>query len=207
MQPRSLIKLLKEHDLQFSSVLRALTINPRDPRARGYLKELAEQLIPELMKTKSKRGRLKYSVEDVETAVSNGICFTDVCKQLGLAVHGSNYETLRKIITTNKIDISHFSRTAALKRGRQNGWIAEEVFCQNSKVPRASLRRLAIKFNILEYKCKECLVVNLYNNKPISLTLDHKNGITNDNRVSNLRWLCPNCHSQTPNYCGKNIGN
>jgi 5-methylcytosine-specific restriction endonuclease McrA len=45
-----------------------------------------------------------------------------------------------------------------------------------------------------------------WNGLPIPLELDHVNGMRSDNRLSNLRILCPNCHAQTPNYRGRNIG-
>ncbi|MBX9580218.1 MAG: HNH endonuclease [Gemmataceae bacterium] len=41
---------------------------------------------------------------------------------------------------------------------------------------------------------------------PLSLHLDHVNGVNNDNRLENLRFLCPNCHSQTESYCKKGRG-
>ena len=53
----------------------------------------------------------------------------------------------------------------------------------------------------MPYKCKECGISEKWNNKPIILHLDHINGINNDNRLENLRFLCPNCHSQTDTYC------
>jgi len=61
------------------------------------------------------------------------------------------------------------------------------------------LRCRMIEENILEYLCNEC-GIDEYNRKPISLELDHINGIRHDHRLENLRLLCPNCHSQTPTY-------
>lgn len=68
---------------------------------------------------------------------------------------------------------------------------------------RASVRRAILKENLIEYKCSECNV-KTWNGKILSLHLDHINGINNDNRLENLRFLCPNCHSQTETYTGKN---
>lgn len=80
----------------------------------------------------------------------------------------------------------------------------EEYFCANSKVIRSVIRNLILKNNLLEYKCSECGITD-WNGKSLGLQLDHINGINNDHRLENLRFLCPNCHSQTPTFCGKNI--
>jgi len=56
----------------------------------------------------------------------------------------------------------------------------------------------------MEDKCVECGIGNEYNGKPITLELDHINGDNLDNKLENLRILCPNCHSQTPTYKSKN---
>ena len=53
--------------------------------------------------------------------------------------------------------------------------------------------------------CEECGISNTYNGKPLSLELDHKDGNNKNNKVENLRILCPNCHSQTPTHRAKNI--
>lgn len=55
----------------------------------------------------------------------------------------------------------------------------------------------------MPYECESCGLKDTWNNKKISLQLEHKNGIPNDNTLENLCFLCPNCHSQTDTYAGK----
>lgn len=68
---------------------------------------------------------------------------------------------------------------------------------------RASVKKRILEENLLEYKCDICGIFK-WNSKPISLHLDHINGINSDHKLENLRFLCPNCHSQTNTYTGKN---
>lgn len=63
--------------------------------------------------------------------------------------------------------------------------------------------RILKDFNLLPYEC-ECEISDYYNNKEIVLQLEHINGIRNDNRLENLKFLCPNCHSLTETYGAKN---
>ena len=65
------------------------------------------------------------------------------------------------------------------------------------------LNKRLIKEKVFDNKCAICKIDN-WNNKPISMHLDHINGISTDHKLENLRLLCPNCHSQTETYCGKN---
>ncbi len=81
----------------------------------------------------------------------------------------------------------------------------EAVFVENSSFPRHRLKRRVIEQQMLEHSCQECGLGHEWNGKPIVLQLDHINGVNNDHRIENLRFLCPNCHTQQDTYAAKNI--
>jgi Zn finger protein HypA/HybF involved in hydrogenase expression len=70
-----------------------------------------------------------------------------------------------------------------------------------------SFRYHLINSKLIEYRCSECDILDFWNGKQITLELDHINGDKNNNLKENLRFLCPNCHSQTKNFRAKNISN
>lgn len=78
----------------------------------------------------------------------------------------------------------------------------EEVFVLGSSYPRHKLKARFLK--LVPYVCAECGIGGEWNGRRLVLQLDHKNGIHNDNRRENLQLICPNCHSQTPSYAGRN---
>lgn len=82
--------------------------------------------------------------------------------------------------------------------------IPKDVFIKDSIHNRRTVKKLIKKYNLLPYRCN-CGITNIWNDKPITLQLEHKNGISNDHRLENLEYLCPNCHSQTQSYSGSNI--
>jgi Zn finger protein HypA/HybF involved in hydrogenase expression len=79
----------------------------------------------------------------------------------------------------------------------------QEVFVEKSIRTREWTRTIILRDKLIEYKCKEC-GIDEWRGKPLNLELDHINGINNDNRLENLRFLCLNCHSQTETYRGRN---
>jgi Zn finger protein HypA/HybF involved in hydrogenase expression len=78
------------------------------------------------------------------------------------------------------------------------------ALCENSNIHRGVLRNKIIKEGLILYKCSECGIINEWNGKKLVLELDHISGDSSDNRIENLRFLCPNCHSQTPTFKGRN---
>lgn len=80
----------------------------------------------------------------------------------------------------------------------------EQVAVKNSTYGRSHLRRRLIEDNIIPYQCSICKIDAIWNNKPMPLILDHINGINNDHRLENLRFVCSNCDSQLDTYKSKN---
>lgn len=80
----------------------------------------------------------------------------------------------------------------------------DKVFIKNSIYSNDFIKTYINKHNLLPYKCNNCGCIE-WNNKSINLELHHINGIRTDNRIENLCYLCPNCHSQTDNFRGRNI--
>lgn len=74
--------------------------------------------------------------------------------------------------------------------------------------PYEEMRQGSLRKRLLHernHTCEQCGIGNEYNGKPLSLELDHIDGNSNNNKIENLRILCPNCHSQTPTHRAKNI--
>lgn len=80
----------------------------------------------------------------------------------------------------------------------------KEVFAENSKYPRHCLKRRILQDSLIKYECACCSIGPVWQGKPMILILDHINGINNDNRLENLRFVCSNCDSQLTTYKSKN---
>lgn len=141
-----------------------------------------------------------FSLEEIKNFVKESHSFTEVGKKIGYKNTGGNVITnLKKYFNSNNIDYSHFNKTRNhfVKRTFDN------VFIKDSTVDQTTLKKWYLNGNYSKYKCKIC-GINTWNNQELVLRLDHINGNNHDNRLENLRWLCPNCDSQTEFYCGKN---
>ena len=147
------------------------------------------------------------SVEFKELVLSSKT-LSEILKKFDLLHKGGNCRTLKTRINQEQINISHIKLGRGSNAGRtfQQKKNLDEIFCINSTTKRRVLKHKLIKHQFLEYKCYglNCTVNNLWLNKSITLHLEHKNGICNDNRIENLTLLCPNCHSQTDTYAGRN---
>lgn len=129
--------------------------------------------------------------KELEEVVKNSRCLNDVIRALGYStVSGANFRTVKKRIEELGISTEHFTISHSYPPIND-----EEVFCQNSKVSSHTLRK-RYKKRFAPEKCDVCGMLPVWNGKPITLILDHKNGDNKDNRIDNLHWVCPNCNSQ-----------
>lgn len=160
--------------------------------------------------TKSANVKCKlYSFDDIEfiEIVKLSISFSDVLRKLGLTTNGgSSTKSIKNRISDLKLDTTHFTQKGVQRKSstKANPDL-NLILVENSTYSRNSLKRRIIKEGYIKYECSICKINNWLGNKLV-LHLDHVNGVNNDNRIENLRLLCPNCHSQTETYSGKNKG-
>lgn len=148
-----------------------------------------------------------YTLEQFTEAVKTSYSKAGVLKQLNLDVSGGNYKTVDNLVKKFKLDTSHWTGQGHL-RGKKCEWAksnyeTKDLLTENNTFQTFKLKQRLLKEGIIQNKCSECGVSD-WNGKALNMHLDHINGINNDHRLENLRMLCPNCHSQTDTYCGKN---
>lgn len=142
-----------------------------------------------------------WTDEQLREAVMSSKSILETMRKIG--VSSGSYRRIRNHIIRIGIDPKiAFPRPKSIPHSK---YTLDEIFCIDSKIARSSIREHVLKRNLIFYKCAECSLTNSYNGKYLALQLDHINGISNDNRLENLRWLCPNCHSQTNTFAGKNL--
>lgn len=148
----------------------------------------------------------KYTVDDVIVAVKSCCCLREVLDRLGVVPAGGNYTRLKKIIKNNNIDISHFRRPGWSKGIVLGPKVPIETYLFNgSNISSFKLKKKLLNAGLFEHKCYSCGLTE-WLGKPIPLELEHIDGVRDNNTLSNLTLLCPNCHAQTDTYRGKNIG-
>lgn len=146
--------------------------------------------------------KVKYdwSKSKIEEAVKASISYTETLRRLNVNTRGNNADTLKKKIQEYNIDISHFTgRARTYKNGKEKP--KEEYFVKGSTIQSSKVKARLLKDNLVEYKCALC-GLSEWMGKTLVLQLHHIDGDSSNNTLENLQLLCPNCHSQTDNYCG-----
>lgn len=138
-----------------------------------------------------------YTKEQLQAIVNNSINISEALRNAGYQyTGGTNHILFKKVCKEKGIDYSHFTGRGKTEVNRNEN----NVFCQNSTAAQATLRKWYLKGKYTPYKCAIC-GIDTWNNQPLTLRLDHINGHNHDNRLQNLRWVCPNCDSQLDTFC------
>lgn len=148
----------------------------------------------------------KLSDEQFVELLKNSSTISEVLFKLGYSVKGNSwgFAKIRQRMSDLNLDGSVFKgKSPITKYGSLHKVNASDILQPNCKHARSVLRRYVIKNNLIPYRCAICGCVE-WQGRTLSLELDHINGINNDNRIENLRFLCPNCHSQTTTYGSRN---
>lgn len=142
----------------------------------------------------------KYTKELLEEAVKNSISGRDVLRNLGLKQAGGTQAHVSRMIKKFEIDTSHFlgqshsKGTISSKRLESSSLLVVKPI-GSTRTKRYQLYRAMIEVGT-PYKCFECSLDPEWNDKPLTLEIDHVDGDFLNNLIENLRFMCPNCHSQ-----------
>lgn len=143
--------------------------------------------------------KYEWDLNQLRILVKESINFTEVLNKMNIPVQGNNSKTLQNILDQNQIDYSHF--TGRARHYKTNYVSAAEYLNNNKKIKSSKLKNKLLKEKLIAYECSIC-GLSQWLDKPLVLQLHHKDGNPNNNCLDNLQLLCPNCHSQTDNYCG-----
>lgn len=134
-----------------------------------------------------------YTPEEIKNILKYSTSYKDFARKIGYSnsPSGDTLKMLQKRLTN--YDTSHFQLSENIqKRPRTE----ENTFIKDSTASQNSVRKLYFQGKYTPYICSICGQEPVWNNKPLTLILDHINGINNDDRLENLRWVCPNCNQQ-----------
>lgn len=147
-----------------------------------------------------------WTEEQLRISARNSTSYGQLLRGIGLRYAGGNYAQIRRYIKELSIDISHFKGRAWNKGMRGVGKPRiplEKILVKNSEYQSFKLKNRLFNLGLKPQYCESCRWAKRTADGYLPLELDHINGDHYDNRIENLRILCPNCHALTPHHRGR----
>ncbi|MFI9750178.1 HNH endonuclease signature motif containing protein [Streptomyces collinus] len=189
-----------------SEALERLGVDPRSS-GRDYIRQRMKKLGVDTAHFEREGSRWTRKV--LEVAVSASTSMNDVLRYIGLELVGGHHTHISRRIKAYGIDTSHFVPVVRTEKMRNNQRrrTAEEILIEDTskhprRVPSARLKRAMRELGV-EERCAMCGMEAVWLGEPLPLEVDHVDGNWRNNRVENVRFLCPNCHSTTDSYRGR----
>jgi hypothetical protein len=146
----------------------------------------------------------RYTEASLRAVIAESRTYSEALRRLGIRPAGGNYATIRKYVSRWGISTSHFehdtSRADQMRRSRKP---LSQILVEGSTYHRGHLKRRLFAEGVKLPKCELCGQSEIWGGRRMALILDHINGVPNDNRLENLRIVCPNCAATFDTHCGR----
>lgn len=145
----------------------------------------------------------RYTEEQVRLAVEQSRSMAESLRNLGLRAAGANFRTLKRLIAYYEVSTSHFDPKWGVRVAPKRAIPLEQVLVKNSVYNRSNLKRRLYAEGLKQRECELCGQGEDWHGRPMALIIDHINGVPTDNRLENLRIVCPNCAATLDTHCGR----
>ncbi|MFD8213079.1 HNH endonuclease signature motif containing protein [Streptomyces sp. NPDC059697] len=184
-----------------SEALAKLGVDPKSS-TRRYLNERMKKLDVDI--SHFEHEGVRWTKDILEAAVSASTNMCEVLRRLGLEVVGGHHTHISRRIKTYGIDTSHFRQRSKTGRDRPSRTSPEALLVEQNpttarRMPSNRLKKAMESLGV-PMRCALCGTDPVWLGEPLPLEVDHIDGNWRNNRIENLRLLCPNCHSTTDTY-------
>jgi hypothetical protein len=146
-----------------------------------------------------------YTQDEAAAAVAQARSYSEALRLLGIRPAGGNHRTLKAAVARWQIPTGHFDPNAGRRAGARQPVPLDQILVEHSSFSRSHLKERLYKAGLKQPRCELCGQGPSWRGREMALVLDHVNGVGDDNRLENLRIVCPNCAATLDTHCGKNI--